>query len=128
MAAQKILLIDDDREIVQGLSIRLKAAGYETHCVFDGQSGIDAAIQNAPDAIVLDVRMPGMDGLTTLQEFRKRPVTKSIPVIVLSASVVDQARALKLGARYFLEKPYDTKKLTAALRAAISEKQQVGAD
>ncbi len=125
---KKVLIIDDDREILRGLSIRLKAAGYEINTACNGQQGLSDANEKQPDAIVLDVRMPGMDGLTTLEKLREQPTTKTIPVIMLSASIVDQAKALELGARYFLEKPYDTKKLTTALHAAIAETQNVGAD
>ena len=120
---RRVLLVDDDREIVRGVGIRLRAAGYEILTAFDGQAGLLAAKENLPDAIVLDVRMPVMDGLTMLRRLRDYKETEAIPVVILSASVVDQgkARALEQGARYFLEKPYDPKSLIEAVEAAIAE-------
>jgi DNA-binding response OmpR family regulator len=120
---RRVLLVDDDREIVRGAGIRLRAAGYEVLTAFDGQVGLIAAKQNLPDAIVLDVRMPVMDGLTMLRRLRDCHETKAIPVVILSASVVDRgkAKALEPGARYFLEKPYDPKSLLEAVEAAIAE-------
>ena len=120
---RRVLLVDDDREIVRGVSIRLRAAGYEILTAHDGQAGVTTAMEHRPDAIVLDVRMPVMDGLTALAILKVHEETKAIPVVILSASVVDQgkAKALELGARYFLEKPYDAKTLVEAVEAAIAE-------
>lgn len=120
---RRVLLVDDDREIVRGVGIRLRAAGYEVLTAFDGQAGLQAAQENRPDAIVLDIRMPVMDGLTMLGKLRECPETRAIPVVVLSASAVAQgkSKALELGARYFLEKPYDPKSLVEAVGSAIAE-------
>jgi len=120
---RRVLVVDDDREIVRGVSIRLRAAGYEVLTAYDGQAGLTASLEHHPDAIVLDVRMPVMDGLAALALLKGHEATKAIPVVILSASVVAQEKAkiLELGARYFLEKPYDAKSLIEAIESAITE-------
>jgi len=121
-ARNSVLVIDDDRDVVRGAEYRLGAAGYDTYCAYDGQEGIDAAEQYQPDAIVLDVRMPKMNGLAALAELRKNGRTKNIPIVMLSASLVDQQAALDAGARYFLSKPYQADTLVQALKSAMAEK------
>lgn len=123
--AQTVLLVDDDREVVRGVSIRLHAAGYTTMTAENGQEGVDIALQSHPDVIVLDVRMPQMDGLEALAELQDNEATKNIPIVMLSASIVDQQAALEAGARFYLTKPYQGKELVAALQAALEEKEGV---
>jgi DNA-binding response OmpR family regulator len=120
-ASSTILLIDDDREIVFGTCLRLRAAGYQTLTAYDGDDGCQAAVRHRPDAIVLDVRMPRHDGLAALAWLRNCADTKYIPIIMASASLVDQQSALDSGARFFLSKPYQAKTLLAALSEAINE-------
>lgn len=116
----RILLVDDDHDIVTGTSIRLSAAGYETSAAYDGDAGIAAAIQTHPDAIVLDIRMPIKTGLETLDELKQNAITKSIPVVMLSASLGDETTSLDHGAKFFLKKPYRGCDLVQAVGAAVS--------
>ena len=116
----KVLVIDDDRDVVRGVSLRLRAAGYETLAAYDGQQGVAVASESRPNAIVLDVRMPRLDGLATLRQLRNCKDTREIPVVMVSASLVDQHAALDSGARFFLSKPYQPKTLLAAIEAAMS--------
>ena len=116
-----ILLIDDDREIVFGTSLRLRAAGYHTLAAHDGDEGCKAAARHHPDAIILDVRMPRLDGLAALVWLRNRADTREIPIVMVSASLVDQQAALDSGARFFLSKPYQAKTLLVALSEAMNE-------
>jgi CheY-like chemotaxis protein len=114
-----VLMVDDDREIVRGACLRLQAAGYRMLTAGDAESGIAAAITNHPDLILLDVRLPRRDGLSALSDLKRRPETKHIPVVMLSASVVDQQAALDAGARYFVRKPYCGDLLVQAVRTAL---------
>jgi DNA-binding response OmpR family regulator len=114
-----ILIVDDDREIVRGVSLRLEAAGYRMLTAGDAETGIATAIADRPDIIVLDVRLPRRNGLSALSDLKRRPQTKQIPVVMLSASVVDQQAALDAGARFFLRKPYRGDVLVQAIRAAL---------
>lgn len=118
---KRILLVDDDRDILRGTSLRLRAAGYETIVAEDGAEGLVNAVKHIPDAIVLDVRMPHMDGLTALSKLRQSGATRHIPIIMLSASLVDQGPALDAGARFFLTKPYQGQSLLDAVAAVVSE-------
>lgn len=117
--SKRILIIDDNQEIVLATSARLRAAGYETLLAYDGDEGIQAASEGNPDAIVLDMQMPIKDGLTALTELKHRHDTCDIPVVVLSASVFDQQSALESGARFFLRKPHDGRKLVDALNTVV---------
>lgn len=121
---KRVLVIDDEREIAQGACLRLKCAGYDTLTAADGQAGVDAAVTEQPDAILLDVRMPRMDGLTALGQLRLRADTRHIPVVMLSASLVDKPAALDSGARFFLTKPYDASTLIAAVSTAVAESER----
>lgn len=129
---RRILIVDDDCEIVRGLSIRLRASGFQVSTASDGLSGLTAATESRPDAIVLDIRMPIMDGMTVLAKLRENVTTQSIPVVMLTANVAEtiKSRALDLGAKFLLEKPYDPKTLIQAIERAIggTTLQQTGAN
>ena len=117
----QVLLVDDDRDILEGVRLRLHAAGYETMTACDGQQAIDSAIDQKPDAIVLDVRMPRMDGMTVLARLKEHQSTRHIPIVMLSASLVDQQAALEAGATFFVIKPYAAENLLAALDSALHD-------
>ena len=118
---KRVLIVDDDREIVLGLSIRLRAAGYQVLAANDGQTGLAAAVEHRPDAIILDIRMPIMGGLEVLAKLREQPYAESMPVVVLSANVVEETRekALDLGARCFMVKPYQAVDVIAAVDSVL---------
>ena len=118
---RRILLVDDDHDILKGTRLRLRAAGYETIEAHSGADGVSSAIEHQPDAIIMDVRMKNMDGLTALSKLRVHTTTKHIPVVMLSASLTEQQAALDAGARYYLLKPYVGKNLVAAVDSVISE-------
>jgi CheY-like chemotaxis protein len=114
-----ILVADDDPDILEGVRCRLHTAGFDTLEAHDGSEAVDAATRRHPDAILLDVLMPRMDGLSALRTLQRRQETKDIPVVVISASLRDRKAALDSGARLFLTKPYDGKTLLTAIRSVI---------
>ncbi len=116
-----ILVVDDDRAISDAACVRLRAAGFKTVAAYDGQTGLDSAQNHHPRAILLDVRMPCMDGLAALAKLKRCAATKCIPVIMLSASICDEQAALDCGARFFVRKPYKGSQLLVALDCAIRE-------
>ena len=116
---KKILLIDDDQDIVRGTKMRLSGAGYEIEAAYDGVAGVAAVANNPPDVIVLDVRMPRKDGMEVLCELKLDDKSRSIPVIMVSASVGDQQSALEGGASFFLKKPYQGTNLVATIGVAL---------
>jgi len=117
-----IVVVDDAREIVRGLSLRLKNAGYDVEAAFDGEAGLKLATAASPDAMIVDIRMPLMDGLTMLANVNKRCGKGRIPTIVLSANIAEQARsrAHELGASFFLEKPYDAATVLRAVELMLN--------
>jgi CheY-like chemotaxis protein len=123
-----VLVVDDDREIMRAATLRLEAAGYRIMTARDGESGVALAAKCQPDVILLDVRMPRMDGLTALAELKQRGDTQDIPVVMLSASIVDQRAALHSGARFFLKKPYSGETLLQAVAAALDRPTTVNPD
>lgn len=121
MAPKQVLVVDDDYDIAHVTDLRLRAAGFSTLCAHTGEGGLQLATREHPDAIVLDVRMPGMDGLTMLSRLRGQEDTRRIPVVIVSASVRDQQKGLDAGANIFVSKPYRGRTLVQAVQKAIAD-------
>ena len=126
----RILLIEDDREIARAMMLRLKAIGHDPFAMHEGGSGLAAAVATIPDIIILDLRLPDMDGFAVLQQLQRHDIARLIPVIVVSANVAERAKreAILLGAHCFIEKPYDFRKLVAAIDRAASTQLPSSAD
>ena len=116
---KRVLVIDDELEVASAIESRLQASGYDVSTAHDGEAGLDAVQNTKPDAILLDVRMPKMDGLTVLSHLKSNPATASTPVIILSASLNDKQRVLDCGASFFIQKPFQSNSILAALDAAM---------
>jgi chemosensory pili system protein ChpA (sensor histidine kinase/response regulator) len=117
---QTILIVDDEAAIARGVSLRLLAAGYQTIVCPDGRMGLRAAAQALPVAVILDARLPDMDGIEFIERLRAMPATRHIPVIVLSGAEEKRLVVLAAGADAFLAKPYDRESLLAAVRNAVA--------
>jgi CheY-like chemotaxis protein len=104
--------------------LRLQFAGYSVKSAEDGQDALNKIDLHEPDAIVMDLRMSRMDGLSALNSLKMRPNTSHIPVVMVSASVIDKRRALDAGARFFISKPYNSCDLLDALEVSLSEVSQ----
>jgi signal transduction histidine kinase len=116
-----VLVVDDDAEVSACLALRLQLAGYKVITARDGVDGMAATIEHHPDAVVLDVRMPNMDGVTMLREMRSNESVQDTPVVMLSANPRDQQRVLKAGANAFLSKPYEASAVLSAIEASLAE-------
>lgn len=112
----KVLLVDDDPTLRQTLGIGLRAAGIEVLVTADGRSAIQAAHEDAPDVVVLDLGLPDLSGLDVLQRLR---ASSTIPVVVLSARAesTEKVQALNLGADDYVTKPFGMDELLARIRA-----------
>ena len=97
----KILIVDDERAIARAIEIRLRAQGYDVLLAHDGAEGLEMARRQQPDAIVLDVRMPVMNGMEVLARLATKKETRHIPVVMASASMVDRSTALDMGPGFF---------------------------
>jgi CheY-like chemotaxis protein len=114
----RILIIDDEDDIREVAAMSLESvAGWEVIMASSGSQGLVRAAEYLPDAILLDVMMPGMDGPTTFRELRKNPRTARIPVLLLTAKVQssDQKRFADLGVEAVLFKPFDPMTLSAEI-------------
>jgi CheY-like chemotaxis protein len=120
--SRRILIIDDEEDIRDVAALSLETvAGWEVVVASFGAQGLARAIEHPPDAILLDVMMPGMDGPTTLRELRKNSVTAKIPVLLLTAKVQasDQRRFADLGVEAVLSKPFDPMTLSTQISAVL---------
>lgn len=111
------VVIEDDPEISLGVTLRLRSEGFEVASALDGRSGLQLVKDVLPDLVVLDVRMPEMDGLELLRRLHLDMGDAAPPVIMLSASLQDQQPALDAGATYFLAKPYRSSSLLDAIHS-----------
>jgi DNA-binding response OmpR family regulator len=120
---KKILIVDDERDIVKALMIRLQGAGYEVVTAFDGAQAIFVAHKEKPDLILLDIRMPAGNGFSVAEKLKHSVNTLSIPVIFLTGSPERNAeeRAVTLGARFYIKKPYDPEELLDAIKRALEK-------
>ena len=115
---QKILIVDDDENIAELISLYLTKECFETRIVYDGESALQEMNSFSPDLILLDLMLPGIDGYQVCREVRQK---SQIPIIMLSAKgdVFDKVLGLELGADDYLEKPFDTKELVARVKAVL---------
>ncbi|MCA9472484.1 MAG: response regulator transcription factor [Nitrospirales bacterium] len=118
---KKILLAEDDERIVKAISVRLNAKGYEVLAAYDAIMAMQKTMEQDPDLILLDINMPGGNGLTLAERLKNSSKTSHIPIIFLTASKQPdlQQRAINLGAIAFFEKPFDFDELLATVRAAL---------
>jgi two-component system KDP operon response regulator KdpE len=123
MSGKKILIIDDDKQLLLGLSPRLKANGYEVTSATDAVSAIAVARKELPDLIILDLGLPAGDGFVVLERIRGLADLAAIPVIVLSARdpTGNKERAIDAGAAAFFQKPPDNREFLSAIRQALGE-------
>ena len=119
--ARKILVIEDERDILDLVRHYLEKEGFRTRTVADGLAGLTAARQERPDLIVLDLMLPGMDGLELCKKLRADPATAITPVIMLTAKAdeTDRIVGLELGADDYLTKPFSPKELVARVKALL---------
>jgi DNA-binding response OmpR family regulator len=117
-----LLYVEDDDNNAFMLTQRLRRHGIEVRHVENGESALMAAAREPPAAVLLDINLPGVDGLTVLRRLRADAATQALPVIVVSASVHDEARAsaLAAGADAFVSKPIDFGELLALLSRWIA--------
>ena len=121
---QKILIVDDDENIANLISLYLTKECYETRIEHDGQSALDAFKEYAPNLILLDIMLPGLDGYEVCREIRRE---SKVPIIMLSAKteVFDKVLGLELGADDYIIKPFDLSVLRVRLRNILQNRQHL---
>jgi two-component system KDP operon response regulator KdpE len=121
----RVLVVDDEPQILRGLRTNLKARGYEVSTAPDGETALDLAARDHPDVVILDLGLPGIDGVDVIEGLR---TWTDVPIIVLSAreQEPDKVRALDAGADDYVTKPFGMGELLARLRAATRRGQPQG--
>lgn len=124
--AEKILIVDDDRDTLRLVGLLLQRKGYEIIASERGAQGLEKAFQEKPDLILLDVMMPDMDGFEVLRQVRGNPTTSGIPVIMFTAKtqVDDKVAGFEAGADDYLTKPTHPSELTARVKALLARTAQ----
>lgn len=124
---QRILVVDDDENIAELIGLYLNKECFETKLVYDGEQALKAVKDFAPNLVLLDIMLPGIDGYEVLREIRRGG---SLPVIMLSAKgeTFDRVLGLELGADDYIMKPFDSKEMVARVKAVLrrSTKATVG--
>jgi DNA-binding response OmpR family regulator len=123
MGNKKILIVEDDPDVRQGMNVRLKANHYDIFFAGDALSSVSEARKHEPDLIILDLGLPAGDGFVVMDRLKSIPALSGIPVIVVSARDVlaNKDRALEAGAKAFLQKPVDNAELLKVIRQALGE-------
>ncbi|HWF03275.1 MAG TPA: response regulator [Candidatus Angelobacter sp.] len=119
--ANKILIVDDDRDLCLGLHIRLRAYSYDTCFAHDATSAVSTALSEMPDLILLDIGLPGDDGYAVLHRMSAFPQLVGIPVIVMSGRnrITHEKVAMDAGASRYLPKPIDNLRLLSGIRTLL---------
>jgi DNA-binding response OmpR family regulator len=117
-----ILIVDDDEDFLQTLTIRMRTAGYKAVVAADGMQAVMMAQRHNPDLVVLDMRMPAGDGLSVMDKLSRSTKTMNIPVIVVTAYDDDATKqqVMGLGAVNYLRKPFEVEDLLKAIGDALS--------
>lgn len=115
----RILIIEDEEDLVEGLKLNLADEGYELDWAFDGTEGLRKALEQAPDLIILDIMLPEMDGLELCRHLRQKGV--GIPIIMLTAKgkEIDKVVGLEIGADDYVTKPFSVRELLARIKAHL---------
>ena len=123
IAMHKILVVDDDKNIVKALTIRLQAAGYGVVPAYDGTAALQAAEREHPSLIILDVSLPFASGLRVARQLQEASGRADTPLIFITASKVPGLRdqAQRLGAVGFFEKPYEADAVLELVRAQLEQ-------
>ncbi len=119
--SQRILIIEDEADIAESLRYNFFREGFEVQIAESGEKGLRLALESAPSLIILDLMLPGMNGIELCRRFRKEPQTKKTPIIMLTAKVTesDKIQGLETGADDYIVKPFSVKEVLARVRAVL---------
>ncbi|MDQ6692706.1 MAG: response regulator transcription factor, partial [Candidatus Dormibacteraeota bacterium] len=123
MSSERVLIVDDEEHILELARLYLNREGYQVDSVSDGAQAMGKFVQAKPDLVILDVMLPGVDGLTICREIRKQ---SQVPIIMLTArdEITDKVVGLELGADDYLTKPFHPQELVARAKALLRRTRQ----
>jgi two-component system alkaline phosphatase synthesis response regulator PhoP len=116
---EKILIVDDQEELLRGLEVNFRREGYEVLTATSGEAAVGLAPREAPDLILLDVMMPGMSGFDVCRELRRRGIEAPIIMLTARGEEIDRVVGLEVGADDYLTKPFSLRELLARVRARL---------
>ncbi|MDP8229654.1 MAG: response regulator [Candidatus Gorgyraea atricola] len=120
---RKILIVDDEKDLLETLAYRLKSSGYEVITAGDGQEGMDKAKKERPDLIILDFMLPKMPGYDVCKALKSDEKYKKIPVLMFTARAqeTDEEKSRQAGAEAYITKPFESKELLAKIKKLLGE-------
>ena len=118
----RLLLADDEKELTNALVAILKHSNYTVDAVYNGTDALDYALSGEYDGIILDIMMPGLDGMEVLKKLREKGISTPVLFLTAKTEVDDRIRGLDLGADDYLPKPFDMGELLARVRAMLRRK------
>jgi two-component system phosphate regulon response regulator PhoB len=126
MAREKILVIEDEPDIAEVLQYNLQKEGFDVETARRGDAGLDAVRRDNPDLILLDLMLPGIDGLELTRMLKRDPLTSRLPIVMLTArgDVVDRIVGLELGADDYISKPFSPREVVLRVKAVLRRFQQ----
>jgi len=125
---EKILIIEDEVDLVKGLKLNLADEGYEIDLAYDGVEGLRKALEDRPDLIVLDIMLPGMNGLDVCRELRRKNIGAPIIMLTAKGEEIDKVVGLEVGADDYMTKPFSLREFLSRVKAHLRrEKRQDGA-
>ncbi len=121
MKKEKILVVDDEEDILELVRYNLDREGYQVICAMSGEEALEAAVSEPMDLIILDLMLPGIDGLEVARRLKQNPCTKETPIVMLTAKgeEADVVTGLELGADDYVTKPFSPRILIARMKAVI---------
>ena len=121
MAKEKILIVEDEKDIMEMIRYNLEKANYGITSAFKGRDAVSLAKKNRPDLIILDIMLPDMDGFDVCRQLKENDITKGIPIIMLTARAqeADKVAGLELGADDYMTKPFSPRELVARIKAVL---------
>ncbi|WP_108446600.1 response regulator transcription factor [Halomonas denitrificans] len=119
----KVLVVDDEPNIVLSLEFLMQQAGFEVDTAEDGESALSRIAESAPDLLLLDISLPGISGFDVLERLRADPAHARLPIVMLTAHgrEVEREKGLALGADDYVTKPFSTQALVEKVKTLLAE-------
>jgi len=121
---EKILIIEDEEDLVKGLLLNLEDEGYQVDWAADGVMGIEQVLKVKPDLILLDIMLPKKDGLDVCRELREKKITTPIIMLTAKSEEIDKVVGLEIGADDYITKPFSVRELLARIKAHLRREQR----
>lgn len=124
---EKILVVEDNPQNMRLIDMVLRTRGYNLLKATDGKEGLDMAVREQPDLIIMDVQLPKMDGLEVTRRLRSKPISSRVPIVAVTAYAMkgDQDKALDAGCDAYMSKPIDTRALPELVGELLQKRSEV---